>query len=222
MHDWNRLVREHLGNLQLPPAKQDEVVTELAAHLADMYQEKLAAGVPAPQALQQVLANESDWRALAKTIERAKCEKGSNHRAKQFWLPALASLFASLAWMILLQESGAWLSLSSSNSGMLLTLNNIWLFSLPFIAGASGYISRRAGSTRRVRIAVAVFPSIVMAFVWLLVLVVAVALKQRFEVPGFAHGVLNAVVIPTIPLLVGVLPFLGATHPATPAPTSSD
>jgi hypothetical protein len=222
MHDWNKLVREHLGDLQLPPAKQDEVVAELAAHLADLYQEKLAAGVPPSQALRNVLAQDSDWRALAKTIERAKSEKNTNDRTKQFWLPALASLFGSLAWMIILQMSAPWLHLSSNNSEMLLTPNNVWLFSLPFVAAACTYLSQRAGSARPVRIVVAVFPSIVMAFVWLLVLVIAVALRQPFERLGFAHGFFRAVLIPTIPLIIGVLPFLGANDDVTRAPASND
>src|SRR5579863_1787224 len=36
MPDWNKEVREHIANLNLPPKTKEEVIAELSAHLEDI------------------------------------------------------------------------------------------------------------------------------------------------------------------------------------------
>src|SRR5689334_20171374 len=97
MLDWNQLVRERLGSLGLPPATEEEVVQELAAHLQDIYEENVAKGIEEAHALRMALAEVHNWGPLAKKIERTKKLEGiMNTRTKQLWLPALLSLFGSM------------------------------------------------------------------------------------------------------------------------------
>src|SRR5437016_2430595 len=96
MPDWNTLIRERLGSLNLPPAAQEGVIRKLATHLQDIHDAKIAEGADESHALKFALDQVANWRPLAKKIERAKRKEGlKNKRSKQFWLPALLSLTAS-------------------------------------------------------------------------------------------------------------------------------
>jgi hypothetical protein len=209
MPDWNKLVRARLGKLGLPPVEKEAIISELAAHLEDLYQEQLANGVSEVQAVQHVITENSNWHLLARNIQRAKrTEPIMNDRTKQIWIPGVLGLVVSLGWMILLQALGSWMHTSTKYPGMALFPNIVWLASLPFIGAASGYLSKRAGSTRSVCIAAAIFPSIAMSLVWVLVLAVVLVRKLPIENIGFSSGFAHAVIIPGIALLVGAAPFL--------------
>ena len=132
-----------------------------------------------------------------------------NNRTNQIWMPGLLSLFGSFAWVILLQTAASWAHLSLNYLGVSFP-NAVWMVCLPFIGAASAYFSKRAGSTRATRIAVALFPSIAMAMVWLFILMFVVVRRQPFETIGFGFGFLHAVIIPGIALVIGTLPLLGA------------
>ncbi|MGC2791569.1 MAG: hypothetical protein WA899_06085, partial [Candidatus Sulfotelmatobacter sp.] len=69
---WIALVREHLHPLRLPANDQEEVVAELAAHLEDLYEEKLGQGISEPEAAEGVVHEVVRWRSLATRIQRAK------------------------------------------------------------------------------------------------------------------------------------------------------
>ena len=55
MPDFEDLVRRQLGSLGLPPYCEREVVAELAAHLEDHYERKLAEGSGDSAALSEAL-----------------------------------------------------------------------------------------------------------------------------------------------------------------------
>lgn len=97
--DWREIVQERLP---LPSSAQ-EAIPEIAAHLEEAYEDALAGGLTAPAAIEFTLQQVEDWRALRKSICRAKCEEDPmNPRTKTFWLPVLAVLFTTgLALMLL-------------------------------------------------------------------------------------------------------------------------
>ncbi len=210
MPDWNHLVRKRLGKLELPENLQDEVVSELAAHLEDFYQEQLDAGKNEAEALKHMLAQDSHWQQLAKDIECAKRKEAiMNTRTKQIWIPALVSLTASMGWMMALQIASTKLQMPWKHAGVAFMPYVIWFFTLPLIGAVSGYLSLRAGSRRAARIAAVVFPSIVMAVLWLVLVAVVIARKSPhpFQTLNFAYGFMLWVVAPALALLAGTLPF---------------
>jgi hypothetical protein len=92
--DWAELVREHLA---LPCT--EDVVSELASHLEEIYADACARGTSNTEAMMIALEQVDDWQALAGEIARTKCEEKSmndgpmNHRTKTVLLPAIAVLF---------------------------------------------------------------------------------------------------------------------------------
>ena len=209
MPDWNRVIRERLGNLELPSALQEEVIVELAAHFEDTYRHWLDTGVNESKAFEYAVSMQSDWYLLARNIERAKSkEQIMNRRTQTLWIPGLVSLFGYLVWLIFLQVTDSWLRLSLKHPAMSWLPYAVWLTSLPFIAAGSAYLSQGAGGSRRVRITASVFPSIAMSVVWVIVLFVMVVWRRPFENIAFSYGFLHAVVFPGFALLLGTIPFL--------------
>lgn len=187
------------------PVQHEEVVAELAAHLEDLYQEQIAAGMAEPVALEHALGN-LNWRQVAKQIEHAK-EGQMNRRSKQFWLPALISLTASMTWMMALQLVSTKLQMPWKHAGVAFLPYVVWVITLPLIGAGCGYLSRRAGSARPVRTTAVIFPSIVMAALWLVLLGVVLARRspQPFMTLNFSYGFLLWVVVPAAALLLGTL-----------------
>src|SRR6266496_429140 len=213
MPDWGKLVRERLGKLQLPPTAQDGVVHELAAHLEDLYHERLAAGESEAHALQGVLSH--NWPTLAKHIEDAKRkETFMNDRTKQLWVPALISLTASTAWMMLLQIADSKLRMPWKHAGLAYLPYVVWVITLPVIGEISGYFSLQAGSKSLAPITVVVFPSIVMSFLWLVLAAIVFARRSphAFQTINFAYGFLLWVVVPAVALWAGTLPLSKAEN----------
>jgi len=100
--DWKEIVRERLP---LPSSAQ-EAIPEIAAHLEETYDDALAEGLTAPAAIKFTLQQVEDWRALRKSICRAKSKEGPmNPRTKTLWLPALAVLFAAGLALVLLDRA---------------------------------------------------------------------------------------------------------------------
>src|SRR5262245_39430100 len=71
MPNWNRIVREHLAVLRLPPEREIEIVEELALHLETAYEAALAAGLSEKEAEARVVQG-YDWRLLECEIRRAE------------------------------------------------------------------------------------------------------------------------------------------------------
>jgi hypothetical protein len=55
MPDWSALVRDRVGSLNRPRATEEEIVSELAAHLEDLYEEQIAGGMNEFEAFERVL-----------------------------------------------------------------------------------------------------------------------------------------------------------------------
>ncbi|HEV8485532.1 MAG TPA: ABC transporter permease [Blastocatellia bacterium] len=72
MTDWRAYVRDHLPPLALGPARELEIVEEMAQHLEAAYEEALAEGASIPQAYERAAAHIKDWRLLECDLIRAK------------------------------------------------------------------------------------------------------------------------------------------------------
>jgi hypothetical protein len=211
MPDWNKLISERLGALNLPPSAQEEVVRELAAHLQDIYEEKIAEGVSETHVLEFAFKQVTNCRPLAKNIERAKHkEEIMNTRSKQFWLPALLSLTASMIWLMAIQLVAEKLHMPWRYANVAFLPYVLWIISLPVIGAASGYLSYRAGSDRRACFSAVTFPCMVMFVMWLVL--VAYLLAGRID-PQIDHalsigyGLLFWVIVPGVALVIGTLPL---------------
>jgi putative ABC transport system permease protein len=71
MPDWKSLVRSKLAPLPLDPAREADIVDELAQHAAQHYAELVASGVPAADAVTMALAPLADRDRVAADIARA-------------------------------------------------------------------------------------------------------------------------------------------------------
>lgn len=241
MPDWNKLVRERMSGLNLPPDTKEEVISELAAHLEDGYQNEIARGLGEPEASQHVLS-EVQWNKLAREIRRATCKEGSmNNRTRALWLPAIVNLTVAAVLLIILVGLGADARMTRSSMIALdqLALNHpdhlrlfaliykplgiihlSWLLTLPLSAAAGCLMARRAQASTAVRLVVGLAPSLL----WLAVFV-AMSLEfelDRWQFPTgfpledsyFALSALGWIVFPAVPLLLGTLPFLREPNPA--------
>src|SRR6202790_4458913 len=105
MRDWKTVVKENLGILRMDVDQREEIISELAAHLEDLYQEHRTHGMSESMAFQLCLRQVAGGQRIARTIERTK-EGIMNHRTKALWLPGLATLaMASISLVILQQVS---------------------------------------------------------------------------------------------------------------------
>src|ERR1700733_4326052 len=69
MPDWKAHVRKRLPDLRISPARESDIVAELAQHLDEAYLDALAQGFSDADALKQAEARFADWRGLAHEIE---------------------------------------------------------------------------------------------------------------------------------------------------------
>ena len=76
MPDWKALVLERMESLGLSPAQEEEIVSELAAHLEDCYEELRTQGVCESEAIDRSLEQVTDWPNLSREIQRAKRKGG--------------------------------------------------------------------------------------------------------------------------------------------------
>ena len=88
MHEWSQEIQKRLKNLNLPPAREAEIVEEVAQHLEDRYQELVAGGAVedearrvaleelSPSALRQAQGGERSRTAdgLARGLRRVEQE----------------------------------------------------------------------------------------------------------------------------------------------------
>jgi hypothetical protein len=105
MPDWKKIVRERTSSPNSPLKLNEDVISELAAHLEETYELAQSRGLHAATALERTL-QEVNWHVLAADIHRAKSEEfPMNHRTKTVWLPGIAILF--LAGLLLMFTGSA-------------------------------------------------------------------------------------------------------------------
>lgn len=218
--DWQQLVAERLGSIQLAPDERREVLTELAAHLEDCYRELCAAGSPDPEGY--TLARVPDWKALGRKIRNSK-EDPMNFPRRVF-IPGLMALCLAQALM-------------STSHHLLVPLFGVptawqfrwavpayyvpWLLALPLAGALGAWLSRRAGGRPGQRLTAALFPAFFAP-----VAMVALAIRVTFFVPqdaletfNFFGWLLDWVLLPALACGLGALPLLsGAAHQAEQSP----
>jgi hypothetical protein len=212
MLDWTKVIEERLGRRRLPPALQTEIERELATHLEDLYQEQIGTGMTDLEALNYVLSQQANWPSLARNIERAKRKEGiMNQRSKQFWLPALLSLAASMIWLMAIELVADKLHMEWKYANLAFLPYVIWIITLPLIGAASGHFSYRAGSRRAACFVAVAFPALVMFVMWLVIIAFVLARKSAMTVHiGYGlllYGLLLWAVVPGAALLAGTLPL---------------
>ena len=74
MDDWREEILKRLASLKLPPAREAEIVEELAQHVEDRYQELLTVGAAEPEARRVALEELSDENLLARGLRQAERE----------------------------------------------------------------------------------------------------------------------------------------------------
>src|SRR5438309_11280874 len=72
MREWNDEIRKQLTGLNLPPAREEEIIEELLNHLENLYEELLAGGAAPEKAHREVLASlsQSDLLVELRATER--------------------------------------------------------------------------------------------------------------------------------------------------------
>ncbi len=207
MPDWKSLVRDRMPTLKLPAGAKEEVISELAAHLEEIYENALDLTQNEADALRLALQEVKDWRTLAARIHRAQSTGGPmNHRTKSFWIPALASITAASLSMTLLQFAGVRPALIWTKP-VAMSFYWPWLGILPFCGALAAWLSRLAGGSTRARILASLGPVL-----WVLLGFITEPIELAIHGPGhlvyFAYGVTNWIVIPGSCLLLGAAPFL--------------
>jgi hypothetical protein len=218
MPDWQRLVRGKMARLRLAPSQHDEVVTELASHLEEMYEEQRASGVAEAQAAAGAMRTIGDWKQLERGVRRAK-EAFMNNRTKQLWLPGMAAFWATMACEAALGKLGDG---AISGGHFFNPLNtalsySVWLVSQLLCGALAAYLSRRAGGTRLTRVGAALFTSAILLTTMAIVITICAigrATGLAFTTLDFMlliKPVVMVVLVPSIAMLLGALPFLSQT-----------
>jgi len=210
MQDWRQRVRVQLEGCELPSARREDVITELAAHLEETYESALSRGLHEAAAVEVTLREIPDWRVLAVDIGRAKSEEGlMNYRTRSLWLPALTTLLGASVSLALFQYLGmrprlVWVG----NMGM--SFYWPWLATLPLFGAIGAYLSQRAQAPASARLASGLSPALVMLIVMCLILPWALAIDgfSFLRFISFGLGLINWVLIPACALLLGAAPLL--------------
>jgi hypothetical protein len=216
MPDWEQMLRERLGELRLELAVQQEVITELAGHLEDVYENFLAQGIVSNEAQRQAWTEFSRGRELARKICRAKRgEEKMDSRKKQIWVPGLATTGLATILLTFLHGVGmrpqvVW---GPTEGPALFYLP--WLLSLPILGFVAAYWSRRAGGGAGANIIAGVFPSLFYVAFPYLILPLALIVDRRLGPTMSSVGwflflsrwyLLNWAALPCVALLAGALP----------------
>lgn len=215
MPDWKFLVRQRMKDLKLAPGEKEAVIVEISSHIEETYASFCKEGLCKSEALQRSI-DAVDWRRLCGKIQSAKRkEVFVNDRTRQFWVPALVSLAISEG--VLLAAS----IIVGSHPRFLMAGPKMiylpWLVSLPIAGAAGAYLSRRSGSERKILLAASLFPAAVgLCFICAGIAITLVTGIRIFANPQwfYASRALEAgVVVPSVALLLGSLPFLRTHHP---------
>lgn len=217
MRDWQKLVRERLSGRGLTAAQQDEVVTELAAHLEDFSEEQCACGANETEAIRRALDEVADWRQLSCRIRRSKQQEGQmNYRTRALWLPGLASLTATMGALTIITMINLEPRIFLYGSLAFVQMYVRLLVVLPAVGALGAFLSRRANGDLKARLAAASFPAFVILSLFCPAIIVAGVLEHHLTwgvLPvAFALTVFNWILIPCACLLLGALPFLRSSH----------
>jgi hypothetical protein len=173
MPDWHEEASRKLAGSKFTNSERDEVARELSGYLDDVSDESRSSGAGDSPADARAAHELDEDPRLGAHLYRARQEGNMNDRTRQFWLPAITTLFASFlaGWLVqfVLTHFSHQVVLRDENRGTAfiqvlmgqdpsLLAYFLWLYALLFIGAAGGYWSRRAGSARILQATVALFP----------------------------------------------------------------
>lgn len=209
MRDWIAIVRENLQELGLPAEQEQEVFSEMAAHLEDLYEDHLRKGLSDAEAFRCSLEQATGLRTTGREIRRAKCkEELMNSRTTTLWLPGLATLSAASISLMLLQQFAYRHPKIWQKDGGSLVVDLPWLLLLPLCGALGAYLSRRARGQRIISLVAGLFPSIVMFAVFCVFLPIGVLVERNQFIihhpTYFMLALVNWTVIPALLLFIGV------------------
>ena len=218
MHNWEEVARRQLDDLRLDTRDREEIVSELADHLEDVYERARASGMPEPAAFRQCEEQIGGVRQVARKIEQSKLKEGAmNHRTKTLWLPGLVTLTVSSVFLMISELVSAHAAvgpskLVSSENARAFSFYLPWLITLPFSGAAGAYFSRRGGGKRLHAVAAAVFPAIIMLAVLCLIVPIGIFVERNtfilHHLPYFLIAIAIWAVVPGTALFLGAVPFL--------------
>jgi hypothetical protein len=215
MRDWRKFLAQRLGKLGSSSGEQDEILNELASHMDELYEELKADGMDDSDATARVLAELAEGRGLGRRIRIAK-EGAMNDRTRQFWVPGLASLFAASVFLTVFAKVSYLPHMLVVRSGVALMMYPAWLVAQPIFGAIGAYFSRRAGGNRTARIFAALSPSIALfalICIGVIVQLVMAGLGKPSDIGSmgslaFVRAIFFALIVPSIALFLGALPFL--------------
>jgi hypothetical protein len=231
VRDWNVLVRERFSGRGLTELQQTEIVSELAAHLEDLYEHERSLGITEPEAISHALSEVDNWPQLSRNINRTRKTEGQmNSRTKSLWLPGLTTLTAAMGALAIIMGHHAnrfyfepriyWYG-----SMAVVQIYLPWLAILPIIGGIGAYLSRLANGNLKTRLAAAAFPALVPFALFCPGIVVAAVTEHHLSwhvLPvSFSVMVFNWVLVPGAVLTFGALPFLRNVPNSEVEPTNS-
>jgi hypothetical protein len=207
MHDWHAIVDSHLGPLGLEAAREQEIRTELAAHLEDLYTGARRRGCSDADAMACALERVPDWTDLMRTIRRADRRDGPmSHDAVTIWVPGMAALAGSATVILGTTRLPSWLW-TDPRAGVPMAIAGISVYLACGALGAGW--SRRAGGTVRERICAGLFPLLLhLAMFVLATLTEARAHAEPILLNLQLRVAIVFLVIPGVAMTIGTLPFL--------------
>src|SRR3954447_16096708 len=72
MRGWREYVRRELPGVGARPEREDEIVAELALQMEQAYGDAIVAGASDEEAMRRARSQFTDWKGLAREIERAE------------------------------------------------------------------------------------------------------------------------------------------------------
>jgi hypothetical protein len=213
VRDWNLLVRERFSGRGLTELQQTEIVSELAAHLEDLYEHERSLGITEPEAISRALNEVDNWRQLSRNINRTRKAEGQmNNRTRSLWLPGLTTLTAAMGGLAIISRFNLEPRIYWHGPLAIVQMHLPWLAILPIIGAMGAYLSRLANGNLKTRLAAASFPALVPFALFCPGIALAAITEhhaswQAFPV-AFSLMLLNWVLLPGAVLTLGALPFL--------------
>jgi hypothetical protein len=135
--------------------------------------------------------------------------KGINTRTRTFWLPALVSLTAAMA-CLMVSTLGGLEPRFVARGWATYVVYVPWLLTLPPCGAAGAYLSRRAGGERRACLAAGLFPVIAMTSLVGFLTVIGKFVYAKPQWLYFSMAVLFGLILPGMALFLGAAPFANA------------
>jgi hypothetical protein len=215
MPDWEALVGERLADGSLAPEERREVISELASHLEETFEQLRRQGFSEEAAVERALSQVRNWQSLRRKIQKARMKEDvMTDRVKQVWLPGFLTLFLSMMLLMLIQFIGPKpLVLSPHGWRVMAPMAVIyvpWLVCLAPIGAMGAYLSSRAGASRRGTFVSIAFPVLPYFVFFIVAFPVCVILDDHVAhnvvLSALWVGLVAWVVLPATALFAGGFP----------------